>query len=140
MSDDNNYEVSNEALKQLAGLIKELEQHEGPWWEDRSVREGKTVILDSWSDPLAHKFMKFLYDNNLIVDFDWGSWQEGRDFFKDSSSQKYEKLNKLFILKLLTAVARNSRFNEGAWANLFETGEAQQLFKKLLVIESSNSE
>ncbi len=137
MSDDNNYELSNEALEQLASLIKELEQHEGPWWEDRSVREGNNVTLNSWSDPLAHDFMKFLYDNKLIVDFDWGSWQEGRDFFKDSSSSKYKNLDKIFILKLLTAVARNSRFNEGAWADLFETGEAQQLFKKLLSIENN---
>lgn len=99
-------------------------------------KEGDVLIYNSWRDPLAHEAIKFLYDNKLIIPFDWSDWQEGEDFFKDASPTKYEKLDRQFVLKLLTAVARNDRFSEGAWAGLFESGGAQKLFHRLLDIES----
>ena len=59
----------------------------------------------------------------------------GRDFFKNKNPDKYNTLNKEWVLKLLTAVARNDRFCDSAWAGLFESGDARKLFKRLLEIE-----
>jgi hypothetical protein len=36
---------------------------------------------------------------------------------------------------LLTAVARNDRFCDGAWASLFDDGRAQQLLSRLYELE-----
>ena len=77
------------------------------------------------------KAMEFLYENELIIDFDWGKWDEGREFFKNNGPNKYDIIDREFTLKLLTAVARNDRFCDGVWGNLFESGTALILFKKL---------
>lgn len=130
--------INDKSFKLLEKLVKQMECHDGPWWEDRSSRNGKVVTLDSWSDPLAHEAMVFLYDNKLIIDFDWGKWEEGREFFKDKDPAKYRSLNRAFVLKLLTVVARNDRFNDGAWTRLFDSGDGQKLFKRLLEIETSH--
>lgn len=34
--------------------------------------------------------------------------------------------------------ARNDRFSDGAWAQLFESGDAQKLYRRLLEIEESH--
>lgn len=46
------------------------------------------------------------------------------DRFKDSSLED--------TVKLFTAILRNDRFNDGAWADLFESGDGQRLLKRLL--------
>ena len=126
---------SSDYPESLEDLVLRMETKSGPWWEDRSTRDNNIVTIDNWSDPLAIEALVFLYDNKLILDFDWGSWQEGRDFWGIEDESKYETLDKEYVLKLLTAVARNSRFNEGAWALLFQSGTAQKLFRRLLEIE-----
>ena len=60
------------------------------------------------------------------------------EFFKDNDPLKFSKLNKEWVLKLLTTIARNDRFSDGAWAQLFESGDAQKLYRRLLEIEESH--
>jgi len=77
------------------------------------------------------KAMEFLYENELIINFDWGKWDEDREFFQNNDPNKYDNIDREFTLKLLTAAARNDRFCAGAWGNLFESGTGLILFKIL---------
>lgn len=127
-------------LSELRALVDSIDAHKGPWYKDGGGQELEDGVIEMpyvETDPLASRAMKFLYDNNLIQAFDWGNWEEGRSFFTKEDPSKYNNLDQEWVLKLLTAVARNSRFNEGAWADLFESGDAQKLFKRLLQIEES---
>ena len=105
-------------------LIENIENFNGKWHEVTNPFYAST-------NELANKAMKFLYDNELIIGFDWGKWDEGRDFFKNNNPNKYNDINREFILKLLTAIARNDKFCIGAWGELFESGTGIILFKKL---------
>jgi hypothetical protein len=125
----------NILVTNLKTLIESINNYKGKWTEDRSTKVGNTIEYNPWSAPITFEAMKFLYDNNLIVDFDWGSWDEGREFFKNENPNKYNSIDREMALKLLTAVARNDRFCDGAWAELFESGSAQKLFARLLEIE-----
>lgn len=125
----------NKYITNLKSLIKSIDEYKGLWSDDLSTKEDGVISYIPWTAPIAYEAMKFLYDNDLIIDFDWGEWDEGREFFKNKNPDKYNTLNKEWVLKLLTAVARNDRFCDGAWAGLFESGDAQKLFKRLLEIE-----
>ena len=130
--------VSHEDLvANLRSLIKSINGYKGKWSEDRSTEVGNVIHYNPWNAPIIMLAMEFLYDNDLIIKFDWGRWDEGREFFRNDDPNKYNSLDREQVLKLLTAVARNERFCDGAWASLFECGDAQKLFARLLEIEES---
>ena len=139
MQDVNNTQnISHEDLVvNLKTLITSINDYKGRWSEDHSTKVGSVIEYNPWSAPITFDAMKFLYDNDLIVSFDWGKWEEGREFFKNDDPNKFNSLDREWVLKLLTAVARNDRFCDGAWAELFESGSAQKLFARLLEIEES---
>jgi len=121
---NNMYDLTDEKINELQNLIEEIEKFDGKWLEIKNLPYVST-------HELAKKSMDFLYDNKLIIKFDWGKWDEGREFFKNNGPNKYDIIDREFTLKLLTAVARNDRFCDGVWGNLFESGTALILFKKL---------
>ncbi len=130
-------QLTKHAIKELELLLEKIDAHEGPFFENRSTKEGDVIYYSPWSDPVTFDAMRFLNTNNLFIEFFWSGWQEGRDFFWSDDDSKYDDIDRQFTLKLLTAVARNSRFCEGAWAMLFDSGDAQKLFKRFLEIEKS---
>ncbi len=67
---------------------------------------------------------------NLIVPFDWPDWQEGRDWYADEAESKYDTLDYETALKLITAVIRNDRFNDGAILRSFESGDFPKIINK----------
>ena len=127
------YDLTDERINQLQNLTEEINKFDGKWLEIINPPHTST-------HELANKAMKFLYNNNLIIKFDWGKWDEGRTFFKNNDPNKYDNIDREYILKLLTAVARNDRFCDGAWGNLFESGTALILFKNYLRHISNNRE
>ena len=130
--------ISAESLAKLSDLVRRLELHEGPWGEwkgGEKTDNGAIQMPYSVDAPVVSEAKQFLYDNDLVITFDWPNWQEGRDFFTSDDPQKFEKLDEETVLKLLSAIIRNARFNEGAWVNLFESGDGLRLFKRLLEIQ-----
>ena len=106
------YDLIEQKIEELKDLVNRIENFDGVWVE---IKEG-----------IPHAFY-----NDLIINFDWGKWEEGRAFFKNTDENKYNSIDREYILKLLTAIARNDRFCEGAWGNLFKSGVALILYKKL---------
>ena len=121
------YDLSVESINELEVLLEKINNYKGQW-----IDLEKSDIFFAYTHEYAMEVMKFLYNNELIIVFDWMSWTEGSDFFKSDNPEKYDKLNREFILKLLSAMARNDRFCTGAWGSIFNKGEAQILLKKLL--------
>ena len=54
--------------------------------------------------------------------------------FGDEDDDKYEKLDIETALKLLTAVIRNDRFNEGALVRAFDSGVFLKITQKLTTV------
>ena len=130
------------AFQTLRNLVARMEQHQGPWGTvmgGEKTADGTFTMPYVIMDELAYEAMAFLYDHHLIITFDWGKWDEGREIFRSTQEKRFASLDRLTVLKLLTAVARNDRFCEGAWAGIFEDGSAQALFKRLLEIELGGS-
>lgn len=120
---------------QVVEINKRIQSHEGPWGEIRGGvpdSSGVTEMPYSVLDPLINEFVSLWYEKDLVLLFDWASWQEGRDWYANDNDGKYETLDTETALKLLTAVIRNNRFNEGALLNAFESGVFPKIIDKLV--------
>lgn len=108
--------LSNIDKKVLRALNARIQSHTGDW------------------SGLAQEFVQFMYDNDLVINFDWPKWQAGRDWYALQDASKYEKLDIEMALKLLTAIIRNDRFNDGALVRAFEDGSFPKIIQKLITI------
>jgi hypothetical protein len=117
----------------LFELIPEIQNTEkfGEWLGEEDLKKG-IIDLDAWEeDPIVGEFERTMYDLDLVIDFDWGSWEEGK---KMASSGIVENLDRLTLLKLLTAVIRNDRYCSGALVNAFERGMVEKILLALKTI------
>ena len=70
---------------------------------------------------IVKKFLDIVYNMPIIIDFSWGSWDEGR---KIAGDEKFD-FNTMDIptkCKLITAIVRNDRFCDGVLIEAFESG------------------
>lgn len=118
--------LTNEDWQEIENINAQIQSHKGVWGEIKGGEKDDSGTIEmpyAVTDPLIHKFLELWYDKGLVVPFDWSKWDEGRKWYTDASDQKYKTLDQETALKLLTAVIRNDRFNEGALLRAFEDGE-----------------
>jgi hypothetical protein len=77
---------------------------------------------------ITMKFLKIVYDIPIIIDFNWGSWDEGRKIASDEKFD-FDTIDIPTKCKLITALVRNDRFCDGVLIEAFESG----LIPKILV-------
>jgi hypothetical protein len=80
------------------------------------------------SANIVHDFEKVMYDLDLVIDFDWGSWDEGREI---ATNKNFKNQDAITLLKLLTAFIRNNRFCDGALAGRFKDKSIESILKVL---------
>lgn len=123
----------------LAGLYERIVRHEGPfshYTNPEPMEDGIRVLPSEIKSPVVMDFLMFMYQNDLVAQFDWGHWDEGREFFADRNPDKYDQVNQEFALKLITAVIRNDRFCTGVLCGTFESGDMQNILAKLIELDS----
>lgn len=129
--------LSKENLEVLRTINARIQDYVGEWGKvhDNERTESGALIM-SWVEqyPLIQDFVAFMYDNNLVIPFDWSHWQEGREWYALDDDSKYDKLDVETGLKLLTAIIRNDRFNDGALVRAFEDGSFPKIIQKLITI------
>ena len=127
--------LSNTDIEALRSLNARIQSYNGNWGvyhQGKKAESGANTLPWVEQNELIQEFVQFMYDKDLMVYFDWPKWQEGRDWFALEYEAKYEELDTEMALKLLTAVIRNDRFNEGALVRAFEDGALPKLIKKLV--------
>ncbi len=87
----------------------------------------------TYSDKVI-EFFRSLHSTKFMVNFDWGSWDEGRDII--ASPRLIQQADLLTLRMLLTAVVRNDRFCEGALLSAIEDGIIQEILGRLKVLSS----
>jgi hypothetical protein len=89
-------------------------------------------------DPLVWEFEQSWYRWHLVLtDFNWPAWSEGRQWYSAPDPAKYDRLDQLTALKLLTAVIRNNRFNEGALMGAFESGDFPKIIDRFVRLRTA---
>ena len=69
-----------------------------------------------------------LNDLNLLIDFNWPAWDEGRML---ANNQNFVNKDTVTLLKLISAFIRNNRFCDGALAEKFEDRSMEKILKQI---------
>lgn len=126
--------LSNTDIETLHSLNQRIQSYNGKWGERHSgkkLKSGANTLPYTEQNELIQEFVQFMYDKDLVINFDWSKWQEGRDWFASEDEAKYQDLDIETSLKLLTVVIRNDRFNEGALVRAFEDGMLPGIINQL---------
>lgn len=126
--------LTKEDWKELEGLYKRVLKQKGSFYKVGGKRLSKHVVEMPYAIEahIVKDVRCFFYDKNLVIPFDWGSWDEGRTMLQKQGKNKFNDLILSEVIKLFTAIIRNDRFCEGAWAEFFESGDAAKLLKRML--------
>jgi len=81
-------------------------------------------------DIVVSQFLEIVYKIPIIINFDWGSWDEGRQIVRNESFD-FDKLDIPTKCKLITAIVRNDRFCDGALVSAFESGIILKILKSI---------
>lgn len=135
---DNYRNLSKENVEALRTINARIQDYVGEWGirhANERTESGALVMLWVNQYPLIQDFVSFMYENDLVVKFRWTEWQEGREWYALDDDSKYGNLDIETALKLLTAIIRNDRFNDGALVRAFESGD----FPKIINTLTTNS-
>jgi hypothetical protein len=115
--------------KKLTALIPKIEitKSFGSLIVDES-EEGEIQFPFYSSTNIVDEFLSIMYDENLIINFDWPSWEEGKRIM---SQGNFIGLDSFTLMKLLTAIVRSDRFNEGNLVANFENGNILKILQEL---------
>lgn len=129
--------LSNADIEALRSLNARIQSHNGEWGvhhASKKAESGANTFPWVEQNELEQEFVQFMYDKDLVINFDWVHWQEGREWFALNDDSKYENLDGETALKLLTTIIRNDRFLNGALAQAFKNGSIPKIINKLLTL------
>jgi len=108
-------------------LIRESKSF-GEWEDIEEDANGVLNIPHVFPSKLVCEYTDLMYELDLVVDFDWAGWDEGREIVTNGN---YEALDNFTLIKILTAIIRNDRFCEGALVERFEDGTIEKILVEL---------
>jgi hypothetical protein len=126
---------SNRQWAPLLELIPEIEQaekFENDVDEEFEAKLKKGIIDLSYCNEteLVARFRELVYEISIMIDFDWGKWDEGREMARNEDFN-YDSIDIPTKCKLITAIVRNDRFCTGALARAFESGLILKIIKSI---------
>lgn len=86
----------------------------------------------SGNRPTEHEvdFIQCIYDLNIVINFDWMNWNEGKAIF-DSPDFDISKCSVVDLCKFMTVFTRNDRFSQGFLTSEIENGKVLKVIKRL---------
>ena len=129
--DENNYKEQIHAFTQqdwqpLIELIPKVESTSkfGEWEEENILFP---YCIEA---PIVSQFLHIVYRLPIIISFDWGAWEEGREIASNDDFD-LDTLDLPAKCKLITAIVRNNRFCDGALVSAFESGLILRILKSI---------
>ena len=91
-------------------------------------KDGSILMPYYEENVVVDLFRSIAYDIPIIIPFDWGKWEKGREIINNPNFD-CKTIDIATICKTITTIVRSDRFCEGALISAFESG----LILKLLV-------
>ena len=118
------------SIQQIDAILEYL-----PIFERRDFQPGQWVEREGQFphfafSPEVDEFVAALYQQNIIIPFDWRSWSEEAKRYQ-ADPDALEASDLLTLRKLLTAHVRADRFVEGRLAGLFQSGHLTAILRRL---------
>lgn len=102
----------------------------GVWSEGNKDEEGVFHVPYCVPAPIVSQFLRVVYAIPIIINFDWGVWDEGRKIASDEDFD-FDSTDLITKCKLITAIVRNDRFCEGVLVSAFESGLILRILKSI---------
>ena len=80
--------------------------------------------------PIVQQFRDVVYSIPIMIDFNWGTWDEGRAIVSDDNFD-YDTIDIPTKCKIITAIVRNDRFCSGRLIEAFESGMMMKVLKSI---------
>ncbi len=124
--------ITIEEWQTIFELIPTIEETEnfGEFIPLERISDNFSIYKGFETSRVVIEFEKRAYDNNLIVNFNWMEWEEGRKIV-ESETKDFSGLDKYTLCKLLTAHIRNDRFCDGWLISRFADGTILNILKEL---------
>lgn len=117
----------------LLDLIPEIEATEkfDSYEGLKEIEPGVFEMPHSVPAPCVWKFQEFVIEKGLQINFDWGSWELGKELLFHSDPEDIMTQDLLTLCKLMTTMVRSNRFVEGALAGYFQRGHGIAILKRI---------
>jgi len=80
--------------------------------------------------PIVQQFRYVVYSIPIMIDFNWGAWDEGCHIVSDEDFE-YDSIDIPIKCKIITAIVRNDRFCSGRLVEAFESGMMLKVLKSI---------
>lgn len=133
--DDAVARLTEENWRTIESLNARIKAHQGPWGRYEGGQELKPGVRQmpfAVPDRLVSEFVAIWDQLKLIIPFDWSNWDEGRKWFADADSTKYDKLDNETALKLLTTLIRLDRFVDGTLIEAFASQQIPRIIDRFV--------
>ena len=117
----------------LIDLISKIEKVDkfGDDTEAMKLLEQGMLDMDPYVEhPVVQQFRDVVYSIPIMIDFNWGSWDEGRKIVSDEGFD-YDSIDIQTKCKIITAIVRNDRFCSGRLVEAFDSGMMRKILKSI---------
>lgn len=135
--DEKNYKEQIHAFTQqnwkpLIELIPKVESTSkfGEWAGGEKGEKKPIQFPNCIEKPIVSQFLDIVYRIPIIISFDWGAWEEGREIVSNDEFD-FDTLGIPAKCKLITAIVRNDRYCDGALVSAFESGLILRVLKSI---------
>ena len=119
--------------KPLLDLIPKIEKVEkfGDDTEATKLLEKGIIHMNPYVEhEIVEEFREICYQIPIIIGFNWGAWDEGREIVSDENFD-YDTIDIPTKCKIITAIVRNDRFCSGVLISYFESGMMLKVLKSI---------
>ena len=124
---------SEKDWKPLLDLIPEIEKVDKFGDDTKAIELLEKGIFDMnpyVEHKIVEEFRQACYDIPIMIDFNWGAWDEGREMVSDENFD-YDSIDIPTKCKIITAIVRNDRFCSGRLVEAFESGMMLKVLKSI---------
>ena len=124
---------SEQDWQPLLDLIPEIEKVDkfGDDSEAMKLLEQGIIDMNPYEEhPIVQQFRDVVYSIPIMIDFNWGAWDEGRAMVSDEAIE-YDTIDIPTKCKIITAIVRNDRFCSGRLIEAFESGMMMKVLKSI---------
>jgi len=134
INEDNYREIINSFLKEewrpLLDLIPEIEKTADLIKTKHDNEAEASQALYQADESLMNKFLEAVYEIPIIIDFKWSAWDEGRKIINNPSFN-FNTLDIPDKCRVITAIVRGDRFNQGLLGGALKSGLILNILKSI---------
>ena len=102
----------------------------GEWAGGEEDKEGVISFPYMREASIVSEFLEIVYDMPIIINFDWGGWNEGSEMVSNQNFN-FDTIDLPTKCKMITGIVRSDRFDDGVLVGAFKDGVILRILKSI---------